>query len=117
MVKVVVLLPRRSDMSRADFERHLRETHQPLITKLPGLRRLVLNYVQPDPTGSPPAYDAVAEDWFDDPAALGAALGSPEGQAVANDAANFLDMDNVQFMIVEEEEILLTTDTSTAPIA
>jgi uncharacterized protein (TIGR02118 family) len=91
VVKVVVLLPRRSDMSREDFERYLRETHVPLLVRLPGLRRLVLNWVLPDPNGPAPAYDAVGEDWFDDAQALNAAFASPEGKAVANDTPNFLD--------------------------
>ena len=43
MVKVIVLLPRRTDMSPEAFGQHLRETHLPLVTKLPGLRRLVVN--------------------------------------------------------------------------
>jgi hypothetical protein len=34
VVKVVVLLRRRSDMSREDFERYLRETHIPLLVRL-----------------------------------------------------------------------------------
>jgi uncharacterized protein (TIGR02118 family) len=91
VVKVIVLLPRRADMSPEAFGQHLRETHLPLVTKLPGLRRLVVNWVLPDPNGSPPAYDAVAEDWFDDAAAMGAAFASPEGQAVAADVPNYLD--------------------------
>jgi uncharacterized protein (TIGR02118 family) len=85
VVKVVVLLPRQADMSPEAFGQHLRETHLPLVTRLPGLRRLVVNWVLPDPNASPPAYDAVAEDWFDDAAAMGAAFASPEGQAVAAD--------------------------------
>ena len=79
MVKVIVP-PRRGDMSREAFQQYLRETHLPLVTRLPGLRRLVVNWVRPDPNEPPPADDAVAEDWFDDPAAMGAALASPEGR-------------------------------------
>jgi uncharacterized protein (TIGR02118 family) len=77
-------------MSREDFERYLRETHVPLLVRLPGLRRLVLNLVLPDPNGPAPAYDAVGEDWFDDGQALSAAFASPEGKAVADDTPNFL---------------------------
>jgi len=107
VVKVVVLLPRRSDMSREDFERYLRETHVPLLVRLPGLRRLVLNWVLPDPNGPAPAYDAVGEDWFDDGQALNAAFASPEGKAVADDTPNFLDMSRFALMVTEEEEIPL----------
>ena len=107
MIKVVVLLSRRDGMSQEEFERHTRERHLPLVTKLPGLRRLVVSRVLPDPNGPPPAFDAVAEDWFDDVAAMGAAFASPEGQAVLADAPNFLDMDWLHVLVVEEEDIAL----------
>jgi len=112
VVKVVVLLPRRSDMSSADFERHLRQTHIPMVAQLPGLWRLVVNYARPDPNAPPVPFDAVAEDWFDDPAAMGAAFGSPEGQALAADTPNFVDIERLQIMVVEEEEIALPSQTS-----
>jgi uncharacterized protein (TIGR02118 family) len=104
MVKVILLLPRRADMSPEAFKQHLRETHLPLVTKLPGLRRSVLNWVLPDPNQPPPAYDAVSEDWFEDAAAMGAALASPEGQMVAADVPNFLDPSRFALLVVEEEE-------------
>jgi uncharacterized protein (TIGR02118 family) len=69
----------------------------------------VVNWVLPDPNEPPPAYDAVAEDWFDDPAAMGAALASPEGQAVAADMPNFLDPSRVALLVVEEEDVPLAT--------
>ena len=115
MIKVIILLPRRSDMSPEAFARYTQEQHLPLVTQLPGLHRLVVNRVLPDPNGPPPAYDAIAEDWFDDLAAMGAAFASPEGQAVLADAPNFLDMSRLQVLAVEEEDIPLTTGT-TAPI-
>jgi uncharacterized protein (TIGR02118 family) len=87
-----VLLPRRSEISREDFERYMQETHLPLVAQMPGMRRLVVNWVLPDPNGPEPTFDAVAEDWFDDTHAMGAALASPEGKAVVDDTPNFLDM-------------------------
>ncbi len=115
MVKVIVLQPRRVDMSPEDFEQHLQKTHLPLVTKLPGLRRLVVNRVLPDPNGPPPAYDAVAEDWFDDAAAVGAALASPEGQAVADDVPNYLDMSRFALLVVEEQEVPLPPESAASP--
>jgi uncharacterized protein (TIGR02118 family) len=109
VVKVIVLLPRRSDMSREDFERYMRETHLPLVVRMPGLRRLVVNWVLPDPNGPVPAYEAVAEDWFDDAQAMGAALASPEGKAVVEDAPNVFDMSHFALLVTEEEEIPLPT--------
>ncbi len=107
MVKVIVLLTRREGMSREEFARYWREQHLPLVAKLPGMRRLIANYVIPDPNGPPPPYDGVAEDWFDDLQAHDAALASPQGQAVLADAPNFLDMSRFQLLVVEEEEVPL----------
>ena len=108
VVKVIILLSRREGTSPEEFARHAREQHLPLVAALPGLRRLVFNTVLPDPNGPPPAYDAVAEDWFDDPTAIGAAFASPEGQAVLADAQTFLDMARLQILVVAEEDIALT---------
>jgi uncharacterized protein (TIGR02118 family) len=107
VIKLIILLPRRADLSPEEFERHARDIHYPLVKELPGLRRLVVSRVLPDPNGPPPVYDAVAEDWFDDAGALAAAMASPEGQAVLADAPNLLDMEKLQFMVVEETEIEL----------
>jgi uncharacterized protein (TIGR02118 family) len=112
VIKVVVLLPRREGMSQEEFERYARQRHWPLVTKLPGLRRMVVNRVLPDPSGPPPAYDAVVEDWFDDLAGLRAAMASPEGQVMVADAPNFLDMTQFQLLVVEEETVPLPTGTA-----
>lgn len=108
MVKAVILISRQEGTSPEQFRQHFDEQHQPLVAKLPGLRKLVVNHVLPDPNGPPPAYDAVAEDWFDDPAAMAAAFASPEGQAVLADAQNFLDLSRLQLLVVNEEEIPVT---------
>jgi|SRR5579884_3483052 len=107
MLKAVILLPRRPDLSPEEFARHFHETHLPLLTQVPGLRRQVVNWAFPAPDGAPPAYDAVAEDWFDDAAAMQAAFASPQGQAVLADAPNFLDMARFQFLVAEEEVVPL----------
>jgi uncharacterized protein (TIGR02118 family) len=111
VLKVIILLSRRPDLSTEAFDQHLRETHVGLVVQMPGLRRLVINSVQPDPSGAPQVWDAIAEDWFDDPEALQAALGSLQGQAVYADAATFLDMSKLQFLVVREDEVLLPTPT------
>ena len=109
MLKVVILTRRRADLSRAEFERHVRETHLPLVAQLPGLRRLVANSVHPDPAGVPLDWDMVGEDWFDSAQAWQDALASPAGQAVIADSANFADLAGSRFLLVEEEEIALPT--------
>lgn len=108
MLKVIVLMARREGTCPEEFERHLRERHLPLVARMPGLRRLTVGPVLPDPNG-PPAWDAVAEDEFDDPAAVGAALASPAGQAVVADAATFMDMERVRFLVVQPDDVPLPT--------
>lgn len=107
MLKVMIFLSRHPESSAEAFDHHLRETHAPLVAQLPGLRRLVVNRVQPDPNGPPATWDAIAEDWFDNLEALQAALASPQGQAVNADAATFLDLSKLQFLLVQEDEVPL----------
>jgi uncharacterized protein (TIGR02118 family) len=105
MLKVMLLLHKRDDLSQEAFQRHWRETHQPLIARLPGYRRSIVNYALPAPEGSAPAYDGIGETWFASAEVYQAAMASPEGQAVFADAANFLDLTKMQIIAVQEEEI------------
>jgi len=104
MVKIVLLLYRRPDLSADEFRRHWHARHRPLLERLPGLRRLVLNDVLPGPAGAPGACDGIAEDWFDSPDAMQAAFAAAEGQAVA---ANFLDLSRLQLLVLDEREVPL----------
>jgi uncharacterized protein (TIGR02118 family) len=69
----------------AVFETHYRDVHVPLAAKIPGLRRFTLT--KPHGLGAAAPF-LVAELWFDDAAALDAALRSPEGAAAAADVQN-----------------------------
>jgi uncharacterized protein (TIGR02118 family) len=109
MFKVLILTRRKPEISRAAFERHLREIHLPLVARLPGLRRLVVNTPVPSPDGAPPAWDAIGEDWFDSLEAWQRALASPAGQAVFADGARFSDMAGSQFLSMDEQEVDLST--------
>jgi uncharacterized protein (TIGR02118 family) len=105
VIKLVLLLPRRADLSPEQFRTYWRETHAPLLAQLPGLRRLVFNYAQPALDGAEPEFDGISEDWFESAEAMQAAFGSPAGQAVFADAPHFLDMGRLRMFMVEEEEI------------
>ena len=106
MVKLIVLIPRRVDRSQEEFRRYLDEKHLPLVKRLPGLQRLVINYPMPAPDGTAPAYDAVAEDWFESPEAMQSAFASPEGQAVYADTPNYADVDRLALLAVHESTIV-----------
>src|SRR5215470_12117675 len=108
MVNIVLLLHRRADLSVDEFRRYWHQPHQPLLERLPGLRRLVLNDVLPGPDGAEPECDGISEDWFDSLEALQAAFASPEAQAVTADVVNFLDLSRFQVLMVAEQEVPLT---------
>lgn len=85
MHRLIVLYPEPAD--RAAFEAYYRETHLPLCAKLPGVQDISFSLGIGARGESP--YFAVFEATFADEAALGAALSSPEGQAVEADVPNY----------------------------
>ncbi len=86
MAKVLVLYNPPADP--AAFDKYYFETHMPLASKLPGLRKVTLSQGPIAPImGAAP--HLVAELEFDSLAAIQAALQSPEGQATAADIGNY----------------------------
>jgi uncharacterized protein (TIGR02118 family) len=86
MHKIVVLYPQQPDPDA--FKTYYVATHIPLARKLPGLVALRYSFDVQGVTGDRP-YFCVFEAEFRDGAALGAAMASPQGQAVAADVPNF----------------------------
>ena len=86
MHKIVVLYPLQPDPEA--FRKYYVATHVPLARKLPGLKALRYSF-DIQGVGGPAPYFCVFEAEFEDGAALGAAMGSPQGQAVAADVPNF----------------------------
>ena len=87
MAKVIALYKKPADV--AVFDAYYYSTHIPTAKKIPGLRSYE---VSTGPVASPAgesAYHLVAILGFDSLAAVQTALGSPEGQATADDLANF----------------------------
>lgn len=83
---MLVLYPPPTDPQA--FRAYYEATHLPLVAKLPGLRAMRHSFeVSAGPGESP--YFAVFEAEFDSAEAMAAALGSPEGQAVAADVPNY----------------------------
>jgi uncharacterized protein (TIGR02118 family) len=99
MIKVIVLLQKRADLSREQFTQHWREVHGPIAQRLPGLRRYVQNHL----AGDNAAADGVAELWFDSSDDMQAAFGSDVGKETVLDGANFLS--GQQVMVAEEVEM------------
>lgn len=95
MHKLVVLYGKPADPEH--FRRHYKEVHVPLAKKVPGIRTMRYSLdvagVPPDPKLAGLEHDfdvfCVFEAEWDDLNAMLAAVGSPEGEAVVSDVANY----------------------------
>jgi uncharacterized protein (TIGR02118 family) len=106
MVKLVYCITRRPGMSLEEFSRYWRDVHGPLGRRIPGLRRLVQSHRTPHRGDMPaPAFDGMAELWFDDIATLEAARRSPEWRASSADEVHFIDHTRTAIFLTEEHEI------------
>jgi uncharacterized protein (TIGR02118 family) len=86
MSKVIVLYPKPADP--AQFDKHFRTVHMPLVEKMPGLRSFSFG-----PTSgldlSPGAFFWCFIGTFDSRQAILDGFGSPEGQAAVADIPNY----------------------------
>lgn len=87
------------------FDRHYREVHIPLASRLPGLRRYTLSRDLTPIRGQEPLHQIAELDW-DDMAALKAAFDSAVGQATANDVDHLGQWASVRSMVFELEDHL-----------
>lgn len=80
MVKVMVGLVRRADMSREQFEQWWLGQHAALARLIPNVRRIRFNLMAEGP------FDGIAELWFDTQDAMVAGYASPAGERAAADS-------------------------------
>ena len=106
MFKVLFFLHRRSDLSFGEFLRYSEATHIPLVARVPGLVRYVVNHTAAIPQGSGAPYDAVAELWFASVGDFEAAFTTPEGIAALQDQPNYLDMERTHMLFVNEKVVI-----------
>ncbi|HKH99814.1 MAG TPA: EthD family reductase [Candidatus Sulfotelmatobacter sp.] len=106
MLKFMVVLYRRPDLTPEEFRRHLEQVHGPLAMNLPGLRKYSQNYVCSDSKRKHPGWDAIVELYFDDRAAMEAAWASPQGAASDADLPAFADLTRTTWSVMEEVTVL-----------
>lgn len=102
MLKFMVVISKRADLSTEEFEKYLRDVHGPIAKKLPGLRKYVQNFAREDPTRERPPWDAIVELYFDDRASMEAAWASSAGAASDADLPAFVDLSRTTWSVVEE---------------
>lgn len=107
LVKGVWQLKRMPGMSLDEFRKYWIEVHGAMGHDLPGVRRYVQSHLIDDAyLYATPAYDGVAQLWFDNPAAMRAAFDSPAGKAMAADGEKFLDMNFTRNFIAREHIVV-----------
>jgi len=87
MLRITSLHGRPTDP--AEFDRYYRDVHTPLVQRIPGVRSIRFGRVLSTADGAPPPYYLVSDVYFDDRAALDAALESDEMKAAIADVPNF----------------------------
>jgi uncharacterized protein (TIGR02118 family) len=105
MLKFIVVIYKRPDLTQEQFRRHLQEIHGPLARNLPGLRKYMQNFVCEDPTRKP-GWDAVVELYFDNWSSMEAAWASPQGLASDADLPAFADLTRTTWAAVDEVIVL-----------
>ena len=73
----------------AAFDKHYREVHAVLVSKLPGLRRFTVSWPAAGGDGGKPSHHLVATLFWDSAEELQASFASPEGEAAMADLSNF----------------------------
>jgi len=75
-------------MTKEQFASYWLKKHAPLVKKMPGLKKYVINIVQ-ETDGEEPGYQGTAELRFNSMEDLRKAFASPEGKKGVDDVKNF----------------------------
>ncbi len=108
LIKRVSFIKRKPGMSPEEFSRYWRKVHGPLALALPGLRRYVQCHVVPSTyEKGEPAYDGVAQIWFETLADLQYAMDSSEYKRSAQaDGLKFVDPERIMHVLSEENRVI-----------
>jgi uncharacterized protein (TIGR02118 family) len=94
MLKLVMFVKRRADLSHERFRDHYEKIHVPLASAgMPQIVKYVRNYLAPFPGRPEPPYDCVTEMWYEDEAGLAQTMAW-----MRSDAATALHQDEDRFM-------------------
>ncbi len=105
MFTVTFVVYERTGIERAEALRYWRETHGPIVSKVPGVQRYVQQHAVSAPDGQPP-FLGVASLSFADQQAFEQAAASPEFAAAIGDVTNFADPQRLPTAFVDEVVIV-----------
>lgn len=112
MIKLIVAVKRRSDLSVAAFQQHWRTRHAALVLACPASARYIRGYVQcltiaDAYAEGEPAFDGTAELWFDTDADRASFFSDPDYlECVQPDESRFADMAQTRFFVTNEHRII-----------
>lgn len=86
-VKLLAMYQQPADIDA--FLSHYHEVHLPLVMKVPGLQKAVVNRIGKNLMGGEAPYFMIAELHFADQAAFDTTMASPENRAAGKDVMNF----------------------------
>ena len=101
MLKQLSIFRRREDLPQETFRNYWRNRHPEVVTRLPGIRRYVQNHVTGVLRGEP-AWDGIAEVWFDDIESMRANAGSQVLADIRADEANFIAAGSMVSIVTHE---------------
>ncbi|WP_295718925.1 EthD domain-containing protein [Mucilaginibacter sp.] len=113
MIKLAILVPRRSDLTLEEFKTHWKDIHGPLFSSQPEVKRYVRKYIQVHSTGEhldqfPVAsFDGIAEIWFDQMEDINKVFGTENYlKTIAPDEAKFIDRENILWIYATENIVI-----------
>jgi uncharacterized protein (TIGR02118 family) len=112
MIKLIVAVRKRPDMSVEEFQDHWRTRHAELVRNSPATAKYIRKYIQCHTMPGQyeqgeVAFDGTAELWFDSVADMEAFYSDPDYlRDVQPDEPRFADMSKTVFFVTEEEFVL-----------
>jgi uncharacterized protein (TIGR02118 family) len=112
MIKVIVAIAKRADLTVAEFQDHWRTRHAELVRGNPATQRYIRKYVQchtlpSEYESGEAAYDGTAELWFDSVDDKNAFFSDPDYvRDIQPDEARFADMEKTVFFVTREETVI-----------
>ena len=108
LLKRVSFIKRKPGLSPEEFSHYWRDVHGPLALQMPGIRRYVQCHVTPQTyEKGEPAYDGVAQIWFETMADLQYAMNSQEYKEGAQpDGLKFVDPEHLVHLLTEENRVV-----------
>lgn len=110
LIKIISLIVRKSELSRAQFAEHYEQIHVPLaLQSLDDFRGYTRNHLGELIVGAPASFDCASEFWYADQLAIERTMkfmASAESQPLRDDELSFMDKPRNTFFPVAETLIV-----------